>query len=474
LLRTFEAVATNKDQRRSVPSVTSVLQDAAIVKLVKRYGGPTVTGWVRNAVASLRTALTGASDNVNETDDSAMFRIVADVIHHAHQQQSTRMRRLVNATGVILHTNLGRAPLSDAAVAAIEQISGGGNIEINTSTGVRSYRGHQLQPLWHALTGCEDSLVVNNNAGATLLTLQSLCCGREVVISRGQLIEIGGSFRLPEIFEMGGVTLREVGTTNRTQLSDYENAIGPNTAAIMKVHPSNYRVVGFTSEPEIEGIVEIARRHNILAIDDIGSGSLVDVTKYGLPCEPTFQDSLNSGADLALGSGDKLLGGPQAGIILGRADLIATIRHHPLARCIRVDKLAMAALDATLNAYQLGRAEKEIPVLELLSASMDSLWSRAKQVAAAIGATRDDLRLDVRETTAAVGGGSVPGVEFPSVAIFCEGGGLTTESIATALRTGSPGLMTRIQDDQVVIDFRSIRWRDDADVVSAVRNVSAG
>jgi L-seryl-tRNA(Ser) seleniumtransferase len=466
-------VATNKDQRRSVPSVTAILQNAAIDELVQQSGRATVTDWIRDAIASLRTDLSHSSDSGSAPHDSAMSRIVADVMHHAHQHQSTRMRRLVNATGVILHTNLGRAPLSDAAVAAIEQISGGGNVEINTTTGVRSYRGHQLQPHWHALTGCEDSLVVNNNAGATLLTLQALCTGREVVISRGQLIEIGGSFRLPEIFEMSGVTLREVGTTNRTRLSDYEDAIGPNTAAIMKVHPSNYRVVGFTSEPQIEGIVEIARRHNILAIDDIGSGSLVDVTRYGFPYEPTFQDSLNAGADLVLGSGDKLLGGPQAGIILGRTDLIVTIRQHPLARCIRVDKLAMAALDATLNAYQLGRAESEIPVLELLSASMDSLWSRAKQVAAAIGAKRNDLRLDVRETTATVGGGSVPGVGISSVAIHCQSKGLTTESIASGLRTGSPGLMTRIQDDQVVIDFRSIRWRDDADVVSAVSNLSA-
>lgn len=458
-----------------MPSVTAVLLEPAIVELVEKSGRPTVTDWVRKAIANLRSALNEDASNENaqpkESGWSPMTCVVEDVVSQANQQQATRMRRLVNATGIILHTNLGRAPLSDAAIAGIGQIAGSGNVEINTTTGNRSYRGHQLQPLWHALTGCEDSLVVNNNAGATLLTLQTLCAGREVIISRGQLIEIGGSFRLPEIFEMGGVTLREVGTTNRTKLSDYENAINENTAAIMKVHPSNYRVIGFTSEPEIDGIVEICRRHNVLSIDDIGSGSLVDVTRYGLPTEPTFQHSLNAGADLALGSGDKLLGGPQAGIILGRADLIAKIRQHPLARCIRVDKLAMAALDATLNSYQLGTAETDIPVLELLAASVDSLRARAEQVADAIAKQRSDLQLNVKDTTAAVGGGSVPGVEIPTVAIFCRSENVSTESLATALRTGQPGLMTRIQDDQIVIDFRSVRWRDDADVVSAVVNV---
>ncbi|MCL4115195.1 UNVERIFIED_CONTAM: hypothetical protein GTU68_041568 [Idotea baltica] len=452
-----------------MPSVTAVLQESAVVELVAKAGRTTVTEWVREAIGNLRASL---RDDALPDDSGAspMMKIIDAVVHQAGLQQSTRMRRLVNATGIILHTNLGRAPLSDAAIQGVREIAGSGNVEINTTTGSRSYRGHQLQPLWHALTGCEDSLVVNNNAGATLLTLQTLCAGREVIISRGQLIEIGGSFRLPEIFEMGGVTLREVGTTNRTKLSDYENAINENTAAIMKVHPSNYRVVGFTSEPEIDGIVEICRRHDILSIDDIGSGSLMDVTQYGLPTEPTFQHSLGAGADLALGSGDKLLGGPQAGIILGRSDLIAKIRQHPLARCIRVDKLAMAALDATLNSYQLGTAEDDIPVLQLLSASTDSLRSRAEQVAAAISAKRSDLTLTVKDTTAAVGGGSVPGVEIPTVAIFCKSQTTSTESLAAALRTGQPGLMTRIQDDQVVIDFRSVRWRDDADVVSAVVN----
>ena len=466
-------MATHQDFRRSMPSVTAVLQEAAIVELVGKAGRPSVTEWVREAIGNLRASLQDGvpPDDSNAPPTTPMARVVDLVLQQANQQQSTRMRRLVNATGIILHTTLGRAPLSDAALDGIGQIAGSGNVEINTTTGNRSYRGHQLQPLWHALTGCEDRLVVNNNAGATLLTLQTLCAGREVIISRGQLIEIGGSFRLPEIFEMGGVTLREIGTTNRTKLSDYENAINENTAAIMKVHPSNYRVVGFTSEPEIDGIVEICQRHGILSIDDIGSGSLVDVTRYGLPTEPTFQHSLNAGADLALGSGDKLLGGPQAGIILGRADLIAKIRQHPLARCIRVDKLAMAALDATLNSYQLGTAEEDIPVLQLLAASTESLRSRAEQVASAISAKRSDLKLNVKDTTAAVGGGSVPGVEIPTVAIFCRSESTSTESLATALRTGQPGLMTRIQDDQIVIDFRSVRWRDDADVVSAVVNV---
>jgi L-seryl-tRNA(Ser) seleniumtransferase len=451
---------------RFLPSVNAVVEHPAVGSLIEERGRDMVMGWIREALSEIRQDL--LSGEINGNRDALLNELVERLAHRAESSDQIRIGSVINATGVILHTGLGRAPLSQSAKTAVTELGGAGNLEIDLDTNRRRYRGHQLQPAWQALTGCEDSLIVNNNAAATLLTLQALGEGREVVISRGQLIEIGGSFRLPEIFALSGVILREVGTTNRTKLADYEHAIGPETAALMHVHPSNYRVIGFSQTPEIADIAELAHAHGLAAIDDIGSGSLVDVTKFGLPAEPTFIDSINHKADVVLGSGDKLLGGPQAGIILGKQKYVEQIRNHPLARAVRVDKLTLGALSATLDSYLRGESETEIPTVAMLAASVESLKQRAEQIRNEIGSS-DHLQIDLREDTAPVGGGSLPGVELPTVVLALKHSDYSADDLARRLRLGSIRLFCRIHQDEVIIDLRSVLPEDDSKITLALR-----
>ncbi|MED5399682.1 MAG: L-seryl-tRNA(Sec) selenium transferase, partial [Planctomycetota bacterium] len=304
---------SHQELLRTLPPVGELIEDERLSGLVAESGRDAVVEWTRVSLDDARSwLLSPANDDEDVSRESLGEFVIAGVIRQFELAGLRRFERVVNATGVVLHTGLGRSPLSPAARAALDELGGAGNVEVDLETGERRYRGHQLQAAWQALCGAEDSVVVNNNAAATLLTLQALCAGREVVISRGQLIEIGGSFRLPEIFKLSGAVLREVGTTNRTTVADYAAAIGPETAAIMHVHTSNYKVVGFTDSPGIDLLAPLAHEHDLVAIDDIGSGAMVDVSRFGLPSEPTFSDSLAADADVVLGSGDKLLGGPQA------------------------------------------------------------------------------------------------------------------------------------------------------------------
>ena len=451
---------------RQIPSVNAVLEHDAVRPLIDAQGRETVLAWVRGSLNAVRKEIVNGERNGQ--DESLLEQVAERVAQQASSASQTALGPIINATGVILHTGLGRAPLSELAKKALEDIGGAGNVEIDLDTTDRRYRGHQLQPAWQTLTGCEDSLVVNNNAAATLLTLQALCAGREVIISRGQLIEIGGSFRLPEIFELSGAKLREVGTTNRTKLADYERAINENTAAIMLVHPSNYRIVGFTQSPDVHELTALAQAHGRIMIDDIGSGCLADVSKYGLPAEPTFQESIAAGADVVLGSGDKLLGGPQAGIILGKSHAVEQIRNHPLARAVRVGKLTLAALSATLDSYLLSKAGEEIPVLRLLAADVDTLTFRATQIQQEL-AGEDGLDIEVRDDTALVGGGSLPAVEMPTAVVAIRHRDLSADDLARKLRLGNIRLFARVQNDAVLIDLRSVLPEDDSRVTLAVR-----
>lgn len=454
---------------RILPAVNALLDHPEIRPLIVEQGRAVVVGWARDELDQVRRQLLAGETN---GDRGAIIDEIANrITARAESADRGRVGGVINATGVILHTGLGRAVLSQAAEGALTEISGAGNVEVDLETGQRRYRGHQLQPAWQAITGCEDSLVVNNNAAATLLTLQALCAGREVILSRGQLIEIGGSFRLPEIFELSGARLREVGTTNRTRVSDYEQAIGPETAAIMHVHPSNYRVIGFAETPGISELVALARAHNLIAIDDIGSGSLIDVTKYGLPAEPTFMESIAADADVVLGSGDKLLGGPQAGCILGKTESVQRIRQHPLARAVRIGKLTLAALSATLDSYLRGTAEQEIPTIRMLAATVDELRERA----AAIRRDVDEagpLQIDVREDRAPVGGGSLPGADLPTAVLALSHAELSADELAKQLRVGTIRIFARIQQDQVLIDLRSVQPDDDSKVGAALRRLA--
>lgn len=454
---------------RHLPPVNEILQQAKIVELITFHGRDVVLQWIRDALNEIRPRL---SDGSAAAERGNLLESIVQLVRSRSQNESTlRLGKVINATGVILHTSLGRAPLSAAAIEAMQDAAGACNLEVDLDSGERRYRGYQLQSAWKQLTGCEAALIVNNNAAATVLALQALCAGREVVISRGQLIEIGGSFRLPDIFVESGAALREIGTTNRTRLSDYEKAIGPNTAAILRVHPSNYRIEGFAETPETLALAELAHARGLVCIDDIGSGCLTDMTQFGLPAEPTFQQSLAAGADVVLGSGDKLLGGPQCGILLGRADLIARLREHPLARAFRVDKLTLAALQATLDAYLRGTAVQEIPTLSLLAASSDDLLARAERIGAQV--PREVLRVTVARDMSPVGGGSLPGASLPTAVLKVTHPTCSAEELARQLRTSEPRigahrLYGRVQQNELMLDLRSVLPKDDDPLVKAL------
>jgi L-seryl-tRNA(Ser) seleniumtransferase len=353
------------------------------------------------------------------------------------------LRRVLNATGVIVHTNLGRAPLPEAALDRVVEVARGySNLELDLSSGTRGSRQDHVAGILRRLTGAEAALVVNNNAAAVLLALAALAEGREVIVSRGELIEIGDGFRIPDVLARSGARLVEVGTTNRTRAADYEHAIGPNTAVLLRVHQSNFRVVGFTEQPRVEELAAVARRHGLPLVDDLGSGALAGSAGLELADEPSARDLLSAGADLVCFSGDKLLGGPQAGIVAGRADLIERLRRHPLQRALRADKLTLAALEATLQLYL--DAPARIPVLRMLGEDAAAVRARAEKLATLVGG-------ELEETIARVGGGALPLLELPSFACALE------EELAAPLRTGQPPVIGIVRDGRLLLDCRTLR-----------------
>jgi L-seryl-tRNA(Ser) seleniumtransferase len=363
--------------------------------------------------------------------------------------RAPRLRRVLNATGVIVHTNLGRAPLADEALARVNEVGRGySNLEYDLSSGTRGSRQDHVAGILRRLTAAEAALVVNNNAAAVLLALAALAEGREVLVSRGELIEIGDGFRIPDVLVRSGARLVEVGTTNRTRAADYEGAIGPETALLLRVHQSNFRVVGFTELPRVEELARVARAHGLPLVDDLGSGVLVE-----LPGEPSARDSLAAGADLVCFSGDKLLGGPQAGIVVGRAELVEKLRRHPLQRALRADKLTLAALEGTLSLYL--EAPGRLPVLQMLREESGAVRARAERLASAVGGS-------VEETVARVGGGALPLAELASWACALD------ERLAGPLRSGDPPVIGIVRDGRLLLDCRTIRDDDVAEVAAAV------
>ncbi len=457
---------TESNPFRELPSVREALDDDALRMLIQTCGRETVSHWLARELERLRGELRDATalprsrtDWIAELAVRLQFRLAR---WRGHQ-----LGRVLNATGIVLHTGLGRAPLAPAAVEAVREAASAVALEVDPLTGEREPRGFQIVPMLRHLTGCEAALVVNNNAAATLLALAGAASGKEVLISRGQLIEIGGSFRLPDIFALSGARLREVGTTNRTRAEDYAAAIGPATGAILHVHPSNFRTFGFVESPDVAALIALARRYGVPFIDDIGSGALRDVTRLGLPPEPTFADSIAGGADLVLGSGDKLLGGPQAGIILGRSDRIESLRRHPFARTARVDKLTLAALAATLAIYARGAERDEIPLWRLLTTSVAQLRSRASDLSRDISAAHG-WTCALVEGSAPVGGGSLPGCEQPTVALAVARKALSARELAERLRTGEIPVYARIVDDRVLLDLRGLFPEDDRLLTAAL------
>jgi L-seryl-tRNA(Ser) seleniumtransferase len=379
-------------------------------------------------------------------------------------ERATRpsLRPVLNASGVIIHTNLGRAPLSQAALtAARDAAEGYSNLEYDLEDGGRGSRHSLVTDLLRQLTGAEDALVTNNNAAAILLVLSTLAQGREAIISRGQLVEIGGGFRIPDVMLQSGASLVEVGTTNRTYAADFAAAITERTAALLRVHASNFLQVGFVHQPELAELVQVGARHQLAVVDDLGSGSLLDTSRFGLNQEPLVQASVAAGITLVAFSGDKLLGGPQAGIIVGKAAEVGRLRRHPLMRAIRPDKLTLAALGATLVHYVRGEAEREVPVWRMIAASSANLRARAEQLASQLGA-------EVIETRSAIGGGSLPGQTQPSWAVAFETP--APDRLVAALRHAEPPVIGRIEGGRVLLDLRAVLPEQDATLRDAVRN----
>jgi L-seryl-tRNA(Ser) seleniumtransferase len=399
------------------------------------------------AVDVARTVLARAREQIKEgADPGDLAQQLHAELHAAH---APRLRRVLNATGVIVHTNLGRAPLAAAALDHVAAAAGGySNLEYDLDAGTRGSRQSHVTELLQRLTGSEAALIVNNNAAAVLLSLAALAEGREVLVSRGELIEIGDGFRIPDVLARSGARLREVGTTNRTRASDYEQAMGADTALLLRVHQSNFRVVGFTELPSVDELAEVARRHELVLVDDLGSGALVDVGD-----EPTARASLEAGADLVCFSGDKLLGGPQAGIIVGRADLVERLRRHPLQRALRADKLTLAALEGTLRLAL--ESPDEVPVLRMLREPAESVRTRAERLAALVGG-------EVEETVARAGGGALPLAELPSYACAVE------EELADRLRASEPPVVGIVRDGRLLLDCRTLTERELDEVASAI------
>ncbi len=446
---------------RRLPSVSSLLQIPEIEVLLADFGHELAVEAIRDTLVRTRDAII-AGEPCPPTAE-----LVRQIGLTLYGWLRPSLRPVINATGVVIHTNLGRAPLSVRARRAMEYVAKGySNLEYDLEEGQRGSRYFHAEAMLRRLTGAESALVVNNNAGAVLLILSALASGKEVVISRGQLVEIGGGFRIPDVMRQSGARLIEVGTTNRTHSRDYEEAIRPDTVALMRVHHSNFRMIGFTQDVALADMVAIARKHGCLVFDDLGSGTLLDTSLVGLKHEPTVQESVASGADLVSFSGDKLLGGPQAGIIVGKATLIDTLRRHPLTRALRVDKTTLAGLQATLLHYVEGKALSEVPVWRMLSSSPEDLRTRVEKWRAALTEKCPGLRAEIVDGQSAIGGGSLPGETLPTLLLA-----LTTpapEAFSFRLRQGNPPVVGRIEDGRFLLDPRTVLEDEDQILVQAL------
>lgn len=447
---------------RKLPAVNALLQTPALLLLAAEAGAGVVTEAARAVLAEARRTI---AEGGSAPSAEALVHLVQQRVK---QHNTPSLRPVINATGVIIHTNLGRAPLSAAALEAIRSVSlGYSTLEYDLEAGARGSRHDHARQLLRELTGAEDALVVNNNAAAVYLMLSGLCTGREVLISRSQLVEIGGGFRIPDVLRQSGARLVEVGATNRTHLRDFALAVTAESAAILRVHSSNFKQIGFVAMPTLAELAAFAHSRGLLLLDDLGSGTLLDTTQYGLAPEPMVQQSIAEGADLVAFSGDKLLGGPQAGILVGRAELIDRLRRHPIARALRVDKMTLAALEATLAAYRRGRAAEELPVWQMIAATREALQARAATWQTFLVAQGIPAHLQPGES--AVGGGSLPGETLPTVLLAIEH--LAPDAAAARLRSQPTPVICRIQRDRLLFDPRTVLPEQEAILLTALTEV---
>ena len=452
---------------RLIPSIEQLRQRAAVRRLEARYGRGATVQALRAEAAALRERLAASAAEVPDAAGAAE-RIETGLEARLRTALSPSLRPVINASGVIVHTNLGRAPLGPAAVARLAAVAGGyTNLEYDLSGGRRGSRTVHAARLLAGLTGAESAVVVNNNAAAVLLALAALAAGREVVISRGELVEIGGGFRVPDVLRQSGAILREVGTTNRTRAADYAAAIGDRTALLLRVHPSNFRIEGFTERPALAELVGLGRRFDLPVVDDLGSGHLHALADID---EPTVRESIAAGVAVCTFSGDKLLGGPQAGVIAGRRAELDRIRSHPLMRALRVDKLTYAALEATLIEHATGRAAEAVPVVRMIEMPVAAVEARAAALRSRL-ADAGGLTVSIASTEATIGGGSTPGVTLPSRALAVEVAGRSPDALAAALRAGAPPVIGRIAGERLLLDLRSVDPREDDDLAEALRDL---
>lgn len=449
---------------RALPAVDQLVRRVAADPAARDIAPARLTTLVREALAAERARLLGGAADPAGAD--ALAARVLDVLARGGRFS---LRPVINAQGVVLHTNLGRALLSPLALERVTAVGAAySNLELDLATKERGSRYSHVEGLLRRLTGAEAALVVNNNAAAVLLALETLAHGKEVVVSRGELIEIGGEFRIPDIMLRSGAVLREVGTTNRTHLRDYAEAIGANTALLLKVHTSNYRVVGFTANVASHELVQLARERGLPVMEDLGSGSLIDLRPFGFPYEPTVPEVVASGVDLVSFSGDKLLGGPQAGIVVGRAEIVTRLKKNPWNRALRIDKLTIAALEATLTAYEAGDAREQVPTLRLLTESPAAVRQRARRVLARLTpSAHARLSPTVVDEHAQVGGGALPTVELPTAGIAIAESPTRLDAL---LRAGDPAVVGRLVDDRLFLDCRTVLPRE---VTALARALSA-
>ena len=502
---------------RVIPSIEQLRQRPAVRALEERFGATATVDALRRAASELRQAIAGGIVSFR-TESSAIDRIEAGATEKLREAFRPSLEPVINATGVIVHTNLGRAPLARVALDRIAAVAAGySTLEYDRHSGGRGRRDIHAEALLCRLTGAESAVVVNNNAAATLLILAALASGREVIVSRGELVEIGGGFRVPDVMAQSGAVLREVGTTNKTRAADYAAAVNDRTALVLRVHPSNFRIEGFTERPSLADLIALGRQFNVPVAEDLGSGLLVSVTTAARPRhdpvttaapprhdpgttaapprhdrgttaapprhdpgttaaparpllgdEPAVEDSVSAGVDVCCFSGDKLLGGPQAGIIVGRTAIVDRIRRHPLMRALRVDKMTYAALEATLGEYAAGRAATTVPVQQMLTATADDIQPRAHALAAAINAI-DGWRADVIAGVSAVGGGSAPGIEIPTQLVAISKRDLGADALDERLRGLTPPIIARIERDRVVLDLRTVLPDSDGQLAALLR-----
>ena len=461
-----------QDLLRQLPAIEKLLNTQEMLDLRAIYARPLVTEALRAVVADIRSEI--LSENQTQLPEHTEY--AERTLQKIAAKTAQRMRPVVNATGTVTHTNLGRSLLSDDACEALQQAAQNYvNLEYDIETGRRGHRDRITEPLLQQLTGCEASTIVNNNAAAVLLALQTVARGKEVIVSRGELIEIGGAFRIPDVMAASGAILREVGTTNRTHLRDYAEAINENTGLLLKVHPSNYKILGFTSTPTMEEITELGTQQGIPTMEDLGSGALIDMAAYGLPHEPLVGERIASGVNIVTFSGDKLLGGPQAGIIVGQSEWIEKMRKNPMMRALRVDKLIIAGLSATLQRYLIDSttAAEQFPMLNRYTRSIETLHAVAEKLKAQLqDRFAEKINIQVSETYGQIGSGALPVETLPSVALVLESAQLSAEMLAAQFRNATTPVIGRIKDGLFWLDLRTVYDREQAWIVEAATQIA--